>query len=125
MGGISDDGAASDQEESSQPQGDHPTEIYTDNDRLGAYATYTSGHHPHNHPRFTLETPRCFSGSLQRGGFQQSTMSSAADYYPSPHKPYVAKHVDSTGCFHWVPDTPIERVKLVSRWLPCHTFDTR
>lgn len=32
---------------------------------------------------------------------------------PAPYTPYIPKYVDSTGWFHWVPDTPIEKIKLV------------
>lgn len=57
------------------------------------------------------------SGIFTRSCFrQQSLLSNLAEYVPMPHKPYVPKYVDSTGCFHWVPDTPIERIKLVRFW---------
>lgn len=71
-------------------------------------------------PRFTINP---HTGSIKggrpsrlvRGGpFSQSMMASYGEFCPLPHRPYVTKYVDSTGCFHWVPDTPIERVKFVS-----------
>ncbi|VDK72773.1 unnamed protein product [Dibothriocephalus latus] len=35
-----------------------------------------------------------------------------ADPLPMPHRPFVRKHVDSTGTFHWVPKIPLSKVKL-------------
>ncbi|VDD75818.1 unnamed protein product [Mesocestoides corti] len=53
------------------------------------------------------------SGQLVRGLFRQhSTKSNSTDYFLPPHRLYNPKYVDSTGCFHWVPDIPIESVKL-------------
>ncbi|KAM3188280.1 hypothetical protein ACTXT7_000596 [Hymenolepis weldensis] len=61
----------------------------------------------------TILTSR--STHLIRGGLRQSMVASFSESYTMPHKSYVPKYFDSTGCFHWVPDTPIERVKLI-KW---------
>ncbi|VDN96425.1 unnamed protein product [Rodentolepis nana] len=52
------------------------------------------------------------SANLVRGGLRQSMVTNFNECYTVPHKSYAPKHFDSTGCFHWVPDTPIERVRL-------------
>ncbi|KAH9282204.1 Calcium-activated potassium channel subunit alpha-1 [Echinococcus granulosus] len=90
-------------------------------DLLPEQATVAAGKLKHSKvegfSRFTIgpiptsASPR--SGVLTQGcSRQQSLLLNLADYIPLPHKPYVPKYVDSTGCFHWIPDMPIERIKL-------------
>ncbi|VDL37045.1 unnamed protein product [Hymenolepis diminuta] len=63
------------------------------------------------HPNSTtILTSR--STHFVRGGLRQSMVASLSESCTIPHRSYVPKYFDSTGCFHWVPDTPIERVKL-------------
>eukprot|EP00108_Taenia_solium_P010834 TsM_000275800 transcript=TsM_000275800 gene=TsM_000275800 len=87
-----------------------PNQTTTTAEKLGhlkeeAFSRFTIGPIP------TPTSPK--SGVFTRSCFrQQSLLSNFAEYVPMPHKPYVPKYVDSTGCFHWVPDTPIERIRL-------------
>lgn len=70
-----------------------------------------------NAPRFTINTiPVSISrsGQLARGGLRHSVFPNLAENSSMLNRSYVPKYVDSTGCFHWVPDTSIEKVKLVS-----------
>nr|VZI09678.1 unnamed protein product [Spirometra erinaceieuropaei] len=66
-------------------------------------------------PRFTVK-PAVYSGPEARTITLQTPLGdsllSAPDPYPLPYRPYVRKHIDSTGTFHWVPSTPMSRVKL-------------
>lgn len=75
-----------------------------------------------SHPSSTtISTSR--STHFVRGGLRQSMVASLSESCTMPHKSYVPKYFDSTGCFHWVPDTPIERVKLVCSYIVISPFD--
>ncbi|VDM04212.1 unnamed protein product [Schistocephalus solidus] len=68
-------------------------------------------------PRFTVR-PVVHASPESRTISLTTPLVDASSPVPDPvpmlYRPFVRKHIDSTGTFHWVPSTPMSRVKLVS-----------